>query len=109
MPKRENKQGKWLLCLWAHEKCQKSCLCPVANIRVSLLLSFDAWNQAERFHDNQQTLCLFTEWQGMTVLASDILVFFSSFSPQQRFVLVDENGNGIFHFICQSFYGQSKR
>lgn len=45
----------------------------------------------------------------MTVLASDILVFFSSFSPQQRFVLVDENGNGIFHFICQSFYGQSKR
>lgn len=63
---------------------------------MSLLLSFDAWNQAERFHDNQQTLCLFTEWAGkMTVLASDILVFFL-FSPQQRFVLVDENGNGIF-------------
>ncbi|KAI4543628.1 hypothetical protein MG293_006422 [Ovis ammon polii] len=31
------------------------------------------------------------------------------FKEQQRFVLVDENGNGIFHFICQSFYGQSKR
>lgn len=44
----------------------------------------------------------------MTVSATGIFVSFASFSPRERFVLVDENGNSIFHFICQSFYGKSK-
>lgn len=52
-------------------------------------------------------LCLFTEWRANDVSATDILVSFSGFSLQYRFVLVDENGT-VFHFIHQNFYGDSK-
>lgn len=45
----------------------------------------------------------------MTVSATDISVSFSSFSPPHRFVLVNENGNSTFHFICQNFYGKNKQ